>query len=141
MKQSIAEFKVRFGETDAAGIVYFANYFKWMDQAFHELAGSLGIATPKLLEERLGMPLVEAHCEYVKPLYCDDMIKVVTTIPEIKDKVIRFSHEIYREDTLVAKGYVVRAWVRLDGEKLKAESIPDYVRDLLAPYKIDSSEQ
>lgn len=124
--------KVRFGETDAAGIVYYPNFYKWMDQATHELMLASGFSTRKLMEEDYGIPLVEANCRFRGPLRFDDEVKVVSTIAEVRNKVIKISHMFYCEDTLVAEGYEIRAWVSFRDGKLKAEAIPDAMREKLS---------
>jgi 4-hydroxybenzoyl-CoA thioesterase len=125
------EFKVRFGETDAAGIVFYPNFYKWMDQATHELLGAAGYSTRKLLEEHKGFPLVEANCQFRKPLQFDDSVKLVSTVAEVKNKVIKIAHQFYREEALIAEGFEVRAWADFSEEQMKAVPIPDPLRQAL----------
>lgn len=125
-------FKVTWGDTDAAGFVFFPNYYKWMDTAGHEFFGSLGFPSSQLYkEDKIGLPLLETHCEFKSPAYFEDVIEIVTTVVEVGNKVIRLSHDFYREDTLLAKGYVVRAWTDFASQPLKAVRIPDQVRQAL----------
>ncbi|RUS45728.1 thioesterase family protein [Cohnella sp. AR92] len=123
--------KVRFGETDAAGIVFYPNYYKWMDQATHELMLAAGFSTRKLMEENVGLPLLEANCRFREPLRFDDEVKVVSSIEEVKTKVIRIAHRFYREETLIAEGYEVRVWAVFQSGALKADALPDALRQRL----------
>ena len=128
MLKSTWEFKVRFAETDAAGIVYYPNFYKWMDQATQEMFESVGYPSRQMLEEGKGMPLMEALCRFRSPLLVGDIIKVVSEITEIRNRAFRVAHTFYRGDTLVAEGYEVRAWVENQGGSLTAVPIPDYLR-------------
>ncbi|HBI04042.1 MAG TPA: acyl-CoA thioesterase [Paenibacillaceae bacterium] len=124
--------KVNWGDTDAAGIVFFPNFYKWIDTAGHEFFGSIGYPSSKLYtEEKIGLPLLETHCEFKSPAFFEDEIELVTKVLEVGNKVIRLSHEFYRGDTLLAKGYVVRAWTNFAVEPIKAVPIPDSIRQVL----------
>ncbi|WP_276352193.1 acyl-CoA thioesterase [Cohnella caldifontis] len=125
------EFKVRFGETDAAGIAYYPNFYKWMDQASHEMFGAIGYSTRKLLAEQLGIPLLEAHCQFRKPLLFEDLAKVVSTVQEVGNKTVKIGHAIYRGEEVVAEGYEVRAWITGSSGQIKATAIPDPLRAAL----------
>ncbi|MEX2105226.1 MAG: thioesterase family protein, partial [Bacilli bacterium] len=109
--ESVWEFKVRFGETDAAGIVYYPNFYKWMDQASHEMFLGIGVSTSKLLKEQKGIPLVEALCQFKNALHFDDWIKIVTTVVEVRNKVFKLQHTFYLGDTIAAEGYEIRVWI------------------------------
>ena len=57
-------FKVRWGDTDAAGIVFYPNFYKWMDEATHEFLAAIGFSTTFLLtEHQTATPLLEANCQ------------------------------------------------------------------------------
>lgn len=131
MFSHVSRFKVRFGETDAAGIVYYPNYYKWMDQATHDLMFAAGFSTRRLMEEELGVPLIEAQCRFQGPLRFEDEVKLVSAVTEVRNKVFRLSHQFYHGDRLVAEGYEVRAWVSFRGGTLKAQALPEALRDQL----------
>jgi 4-hydroxybenzoyl-CoA thioesterase len=125
-------YKVKWGDTDAAGIVYYPNFYKWMDQSTHELFGSLGFPSSKLFaEEKIGFPLLEAHCEFKSPALFEDTLRIVTSVKEIRNKVFKLVHEFYRGETLLANGYEVRAWTTFVLKKPKAVPIPENMRKLL----------
>jgi acyl-CoA thioester hydrolase len=123
--------KVRFAETDAAGIVYYPNFYKWMDQATHEMFEAYRLSTRKLLSENRGIPLVETHCRFKHPLKFGDRFRVESKVTEVRDKVFTIEHRICKGDILAAEGYEIRAWIERFGDKLKAVSIPVDVRKLL----------
>lgn len=135
-------FKVRFGDTDAAGIVFFPNFYKWMDEASHEFFAKLGHPTSRLLSvEKVATPLLESKCEFKKPLFFEDEVVLRTEVLEIHNKVFKLAHTFYRGQTLIATGYTLRAWTLFE-DRPKAIPIPDTIREqLVAHQKIKELEK
>ncbi|MFJ8261964.1 acyl-CoA thioesterase [Rummeliibacillus sp. NPDC094406] len=127
--------KVHWGDTDAAGIVFYPNYYKWMDEATHELFSRIGYPTQQLLEEQIIIPLLETHCVFKKPVQYNVDLSVQLHVDYVKDKIFKVIYSFFLENNLVAEGYSVRAWATL-GENLRAVSIPNQVRDLLLEQKL-----
>ncbi len=130
MKKSIWEFRVRFGETDMAGIVYYPNYYQWMDTATHHLLRQTNFPTTTITSMQKGLPLVEATCKFYHPLKFDDEVQVISEIKEIKNKVVLIEHRfIKKEDKKqVAEGQETRIWVSFADGQLKSEPIPEQLR-------------
>ncbi len=131
-------FKVRWGDTDPAAIVFFPNFYKWMDEATHEFLTEIGLPTSELIEkEKIGAPLLESNCKFKTPLVFDDEAVVITEVAEIHNKVFKLSHTFYRGDTFIAEGFTLRAWTSFNG-KPKAITIPQEIREKLkAHQKVD----
>ncbi|MCM3160628.1 thioesterase family protein [Metabacillus litoralis] len=122
------DFKVRWGDTDAAGIVFYPNFYKWMDEATHEYLSAIGYPSSKLIQEQqIGCPILEANCQFKQPLLFEDSVRVQSTVQEIQNKVFKISHVFLRGEKEIAKGYEVRAWTSFK-EKPKAQPIPEEVR-------------
>jgi 4-hydroxybenzoyl-CoA thioesterase len=125
-------FKVRWAETDAAGIVFFANFYTWMDEATTHLFKTIGYSLPELYElERIAIPLLETKCQHKSPLKFGDEVTILSVITELRDKVFTINHSFYKDGQLVAEGYLLRAWTSFANEKPKAVSIPKEVRDAI----------
>ncbi|ANB58320.1 thioesterase superfamily protein [Anoxybacillus sp. B7M1] len=123
-------FQVRWGDTDAAGIVFYPNFYKWMDEASHHFFASLGHSTWKWFQkERIGMPIVEAKCTFHAPLFFENQVCVKCTIVELWEKSFRIQHQFFRGEKLVAEGYEVRVWTTFAGDRPKASPIPDELRE------------
>lgn len=59
------KFRVRWGDTDAAGIVFYPNFYKWMDDATHEFLAVIGSPSSTLyVEQKISVPLLEADCQF-----------------------------------------------------------------------------
>jgi len=133
MNPSQYQFRVRWGETDAAGIVYYPNFYKWMDEASHHFFHEIGFSFGHLFsEEKAGMPLLEALCKFTSPLMHEDEVSVRSAIISLKDKVFTIEHEFHRMGEVVASGYETRAWADFSNGKPKAVSIPNEIRKALA---------
>lgn len=123
---------VNWGDTDKAGIVYYPNYFKWFDIAGHQFFRSCNLSPSKLEEERqIIVPLLDARCNFEKPLLYDDVITIRSTVEEVNNKTIKLKHEVFKEETRTAHGYELRGWVKQTSEEIKAEPIPKDVITIL----------
>lgn len=137
MLSTVYEYRVKWGDTDAAGIVYFPNFYKWMDQSTAELFRSIGFPLSRLFsEEKVGTPLVETHCEHKFPAIFDDLVRIETTIAEVGDKSFKVTHEMYIGEILIARGYEIRVWVDVSQGKIKAKSIPENIREAMLNHHV-----
>ncbi|MGE7767216.1 acyl-CoA thioesterase [Peribacillus sp. NPDC096540] len=120
------DFQVKWGDTDAAGIVYYPNFYSWMDEATHHFFKTLGHPTSKLFTEyQIGVPLLEAYCSFRIPLFHEDDVQIQTEAIEIRDKVFKLTHTFMRDNDVIAEGYELRAWASVAEHKPKAQSIPE----------------
>lgn len=129
------EFVVRWGDTDAAGIVFYPNFYKWMNEATHDYFTAISYPASKLFaEEQIGMPLLETHCIHKSPLFFEDKVVLHSSVEEVRNKVFKMSHRFFVGDRMVAEGYEIRAWTSFK-EKPKAVPIPDELRQTMLSYQ------
>src|SRR5207302_1605224 len=67
-------YRVRWGDCDAAGIVYYPNFYRWFDVGTQELVRQAGYPVPSMRATGHDMPLVETGCVYRQPAYYDDVV-------------------------------------------------------------------
>jgi acyl-CoA thioester hydrolase len=101
--------RVRFGDTDPYGIVYFVSYFRYCHRAIEEYLRACGLKpeeTFKNLREGFGLPIVEAWCRFRRPAQYGELLRIETRIQEMRSKAIIFRFEFYPETgrELVAEG-------------------------------------
>lgn len=101
--------RVRFGDTDPYGIVYFVSYFRYCHRAIEEYLRACGLApeeTFKNVQEGFGLPIVEAWCRFRRPTKYGELLRIETQIQEMRAKAIIFRFEFYPETgrELVAEG-------------------------------------
>jgi acyl-CoA thioester hydrolase len=101
--------RVRFGDTDPYGIVYFVSYFRYIHRAIEEFLRSLGLKpeeTFKNTAEGFGLPIVEAWGRFRRPSRYGDLLRINTRVQEIRAKAIIFRFEFFPEEgeELLAEG-------------------------------------
>ena len=111
MPQFIYTRRVEFSETDMAGIVHFANFYKWMEEAEGEYRRSLGLSImqPAGDGSYIGWPRISASCTFERPLTYEDEFQVRLDIERIGVKSVTFAAEFWKGDQRIAWGRVKTA--------------------------------
>lgn len=116
--------RVQFYETDAAGIVHFSTYFRYMEEAEHAMWRAAGLSIAAHNSE-IGWPRVNVSFEYFKPLRFEDEFEVHIRIVEIAEKRIRYNCALTRGDVSIATGTMTIACVaKRPNEPMKSIPIP-----------------
>lgn len=126
--------RVRYGETDQMGYVYYGNYAQYYEIGRVEMLRSLGI-TYKDMETTMGimMPVASMQIRYLRPARYDELIRIRTTLRELPDKYINFHVELYNEaDTLINAGMVKLCFV--DIKSGKTMQPPEELLESLQPH-------
>ncbi len=123
---------VRWGDVDAAGIVFYPRFYEWYDYGSEALFAALGLPWPELFPRHgiVGVPIVESGSRFASPVRYGDTLTIRSRVAWVKAKTFRMEHEIAVGDRLCASGFEVRAWVKrpsAPGERLEAASIPEEV--------------
>jgi YbgC/YbaW family acyl-CoA thioester hydrolase len=124
--------RVQFSETDMAGIVHFANFFRYMEATEHAFFRSLGFSI-HLIEEgkTYGWPRVHVECDYKQPLRFEDLVEVQLQVREKKSKSLAYSFVFRKltdgEPVEVARGRITAVCVATDPEtgRMRAVDIPE----------------
>jgi YbgC/YbaW family acyl-CoA thioester hydrolase len=115
---------VNFYETDAAGIVHFSTFFRYMEEAEHALWRDAGLSISPPGSE-IGWPRVSVSFDYFRPLRFEDEFEILIRIEEITEKRIRYSCTITRKSEKAAEGSMTIACVRKrPNEPMKSAPIP-----------------
>jgi acyl-CoA thioester hydrolase len=127
-------FKVRWGETDAMGIVFYPTYLAWFDHATHELFSSSGrglMATMR--EDGISVPIAECGARFRAPVFAGEEVVVTATVGEVRSRSFRIEHRVERDGTEVATGFELRVVARLQTDgTLEVLRMPDGMRTWLA---------
>jgi YbgC/YbaW family acyl-CoA thioester hydrolase len=116
--------RVQFYETDAAGIVHFSNYFRFMEEAEHAMWRDAGLSIAPQGSE-IGWPRVQVSFEYFRPLRFEEEFEAHIRIVEIAEKRIRYSCSITSAGANVARGNMtIVCVVKRPNEAMKSISIP-----------------
>ena len=97
MLKNTLSINVAWGHCDPANIVFYPNYFIWFDQSSHLLFDKAGANMSNLMKEFgvVGLPIVDAHSEFLVPSSYGDLIEVTSWVSEWRDKTLITSHEIH----------------------------------------------
>ena len=102
--------RVRYAETDADGVVYYANYLTFFEVVRVEWLRALGYPiTRRSSSEGIILPVVEARLKYLRPARVDDLLTVRATLVSVGPASFAFDYEVTREDGLL----LVTGWTRL----------------------------
>lgn len=125
--------RVQWGDTDAAAIVFYPNYFRWFDDATHALFVDLGYPIATMLAEGFAVPIIEAQGRFLAALRYGDDLMIESRVAEMRTRAFRVDHTVKRHGQIVCEGYEVRMWVRLADHSgdLKPEDLPDGLRQCL----------
>ena len=104
-------------------------YVGKFDEATWQLFAAIGLTPSRLRSGSSGMAGVEQHIEYKRELYAGDVVTVSSTVLEVKDKAIRFDHEMKNDETGEVAARTVLVAVHLDMSTRRARALPADVRD------------
>lgn len=122
--------RVYYEDTDAGGIVYYANYLKFAERARTELLRTHGIENGALMEtDRIAFAVRECHADYVKPARLDDTLEVRTRVIELGGASLRMHQDICRDGEALVTVTVRLACMDIDSGAPKR--LPTVVRDTL----------
>jgi YbgC/YbaW family acyl-CoA thioester hydrolase len=125
--------RVQFAETDAAGIVHFSSFYRYMEEAEHALWRAAGLSI-HADGSPIGFARVSAACDFHRPLKFEDEFEVWIRVAAITNKTIRYDATMTRGETTVATGTMTVICVRtVPGQPMKAVDIP---RDIAARFQV-----
>lgn len=128
--------QIQFGDCDPAGIVFFPNYSRWMDESSLGFFMAQGVPPwRELLKTRgiVGTPLLEIHTKFLRSATYGETIEVHTCVESWAAKTFVHRHVVRRGDTVICEGTETRAFVRKhpdDPDRIQAIPIPDDIKAL-----------
>ena len=133
MFEFTTQLRVRYGETDQMGYVYYGNYAEFYEVARVEMLRTLGTSYKLMEASGVMMPVVELHCKYLKPALYDQIITIKVILDEMPRAGMRFKYMLYNEDDeLINTGETLLVFVKMDTNKICF--IPKELAAKLKPY-------
>jgi len=117
MHKTRLEYQVAYADTDMMGVVYYANYLVFFERARTRLLEDFGYPYWRLEAEGIGLPVIEAHCEYKIPAVYGDTLEVFAWTDWVKPVRLKVCCEVRRGNTLLALGHTVHAGLSLASKK------------------------
>ncbi|QOI96411.1 MAG: acyl-CoA thioesterase [Flammeovirgaceae bacterium] len=133
MYQSETTVRVRYGETDQMGYVYYGYYAMYYEVARVEALRKLGLTYREIEAMGIIMPVLENHTRFLAPGKYDELLRIVTTIREKPTVRMKFEYEIFNEQgKLINQGETVLAF--LDQKTSRPVRPPKPMMDVLDPF-------
>ncbi|NII82571.1 acyl-CoA thioesterase [Pedobacter riviphilus] len=125
--------RVRYGETDQMGYMYYGNYAQYYEVGRVEMLRSLGMSYSSMEADGIMMPVLELKCKYIKPALYDQEITVKTIIKTLPGIRIFFEYELYNEkEELINIGATTLVFV--DMKKNKPTNPPENFMEKLSVF-------
>lgn len=131
--------RVEFCETDAAGIVHFASYLCYMEQAEHALLRSIGLSVCQEQEDgwHLSWPRVHVECDFQGSARFEDVLDIAVSVSRLGTKSITYEYEFVRGVDAIARGRVIAVCCMVKaGFPLQSIEIPHKFIELLNAYRL-----
>lgn len=124
------QFRVRYKETDAMGVMHHANYLPYFEVGRTELLRANGINYRDLESSGLFMVVVRLNCRYHRPARYDDVLELHTRTTRITAAKIEHEYQLFREQELLCTADTTLACVDRDGT---LQRVPDWLREHAPP--------
>lgn len=122
--------RVYWEDTDAGGIVFYANYLKFFERARTEWLRSLGIGQQQLKASNGGMfVVVETSVRYLSPARLDDELMVTASLQQAGRASMTIEQQVLKKNTLLCEGSIRIGWV--DANSMQAARIPPTIIESL----------
>ena len=134
------EERVRWGDVDAANIIFYGSYIRFFEIAETELFRAVGMPYGKIFDELdIWLPRVHLECDFHRAAQMDDLLEVSVYVGRIGTTSLRLNFEVRRktEDGTIEKDLMATAHfvlVSTDRKDLKPLPVPDELRRALTPY-------
>ena len=130
------ELKVYYEDTDSGGVVYYANYLKFLERARTEALFSIGYSNNKIQQDFNSLIIVKScNIEYKKPAYLEDELTVRSFVKSITKTSFFMNQIITRNNEVVVEAQIHLVFVNKDG---KPKKIPEQIYSKFKPYFCDS---
>ena len=138
-KKFTIEERVRWGDVDAARIIFYGAYIRFFEYAETELFREVGLQYGVMFDElKVWLPRVHLECDFRRAARLDDLLKVSVFVGRFGTKSMRLNFEVRRqeEEELIATAHFVLAAVNQD--TFETVPIPPELRERLAPYAAEA---
>jgi acyl-CoA thioester hydrolase len=132
-----SRYRILYGDTDAMGIAYYANYLKWFEMGRNEWLRQMGVTYAEIeAKDGTFAPVTKAFCHYLRPARYDDLIVVETDVEYVRKASIKFVYRIIRDDNgeELVQGYTIHAFVDREGRIVRT---PKRIIQLMERLKVE----
>jgi len=125
--------RVRYGDTDRMGYVYYGNYGYYYEQARAEAIRAAGISYKEIEDSGTMMPITRMTTKFIQPAYYDELLLIKTIIPAMPGRLITFKYEVYGPNgALINEGETQLTFIDVNTKRIK--TAPAVLIEKLKPY-------
>ncbi len=130
--------QVQFRDTDAAGIAHFTAIFAYLEEAEHAFLRHAGLSVHLDHEgHTISWPRASAHCDFQGALKFEDVVQIALRIERLGRTSVTYRFDLSHEGRAVAQGRMTAVCCHIrSGEPPQPISIPEWIREKLAPYAV-----
>jgi len=128
--------KVYYEDTDAGGVVYYANYLKYLERARTEALAKIGLSNLQI-KEKFGALIIVKSCniEYKKSAHLEDQLSIKSFVKSVTKTSFFMNQFITNDETPIVEAQVHLVFINEKGKPIK---VPDIIFDNFKPYFCDS---
>ncbi|MEY3386017.1 MAG: hypothetical protein RIR53_828 [Bacteroidota bacterium] len=110
----VAQYRVRYSDTDKMGVVYHGNYLRLFEIGRTEFLRDRGLPYSQMEHDGYMLPVLEAHCEFLLPARYDDVVDIRTLVEPLDGMRLTIRYEITRGEATLVRGWTRHTFVRSD---------------------------
>ena len=128
--------KVYYEDTDAGGVVYYANYLKFLERARTEALTTIGLSN-SIIKDKFGILIIVKSCniEYKKSAYLEDKLNIRSFIKSVTKTSFFMNQIITKDEDIIVEAQIHLVFVNIDGKPVK---IPDEIYNKFKPFFCDT---
>lgn len=129
------QFTIEWGDCDEAGIVFYPNYFYWLDCSFQRLLRARGLSQREV-RKRFGAvtPITQAHADFTAPARYDDVLDIAVSVALQGERRFRVDYDFTSNGKRIGSGHEVRAWALMGADgTIKGAPVDAEFMSILVP--------
>lgn len=124
------DLRVRYAETDQMGVVYHSEYLVWCEIGRTEFIRAAGLPYAEMERQGVMLAVADASVRYHAPARYDDLVRVVTTLREVRSRAVTFDYRVLAAETGVTLVTAHTMLISLD-RNARPTPLPPHIRALL----------
>lgn len=117
MIRSETKVRVLYAHTDNMGIVNNGRYLEYFEAGRNTLLRDIGYPYTELEKLQYGLPVIEAHANYISTAKYDDIVIIRASLDEMPGVRVKINYELFVGERLIVKGYTVHSFINLNTMK------------------------
>jgi len=125
----VQEYKHRviYGDTDAMGVMYYANYLRVYEAARADFLDKIDLSLTEMINKNVICPVINVNIDYITPAKYNWTVKVISTVEKIPAVKLIFNHEMFNEDDILLNRAIITLGF-VSSETFRPIRCPEWIR-------------